>query len=307
MMASIQGISKIYGMLLRLFPRDFQVEFKQEMEDVFTASLEEAAKTSATLVVRACFFELFDLPVNLVVEHLSNLRKGNLMKNKSFEVGRSRAVLMAALGMLVGWVLINWVLINWVYHQDFWKSSENHLWMFYLASAINFTLPVILCGLMLGIVAGLGRRTFLRIVLWTAAGGILGYLVNIPVYNVAYNIYLRTAYLPSLETKWINLLSTLAVTCIYGFFNVAGLGFAFGGWKTGLKFAMIGLVAHAVGFLAGFFIFNSGLVYRVPLRYIGPSYIVYGIQGALAGGILGWFFGNKRQPEAGPLMGKSNA
>ncbi len=77
------------------------------MEDVFTANLEEAAKTGATLVVRACFFELFDLPVNLVVEHLSTLRKGNLMKNISFEVGRSRAVLMAALGMMVGWVLIN--------------------------------------------------------------------------------------------------------------------------------------------------------------------------------------------------------
>ena len=76
MMASIQGIAKIYGMLLRLFPRDFQNEFREEMEDVFTASLEEAAKTGTTLVVRACFFELFDLPVNLLVEHLSNLRKG---------------------------------------------------------------------------------------------------------------------------------------------------------------------------------------------------------------------------------------
>ncbi len=79
------------------------------MEDVFTANLEEAAKTGASLVIRACFFELFDLPGNLVVEHLSNLRKGNVMKTKSFEVGRSRVVLMAALGMMVGWVLINWV------------------------------------------------------------------------------------------------------------------------------------------------------------------------------------------------------
>jgi hypothetical protein len=35
----IWGVSKIYGMLLGLFPRDFQDEFKQEMENVFTASL----------------------------------------------------------------------------------------------------------------------------------------------------------------------------------------------------------------------------------------------------------------------------
>lgn len=306
-MALIQGIANIYGMLLRLFPRDFQNEFKEEMEDVFTATLEEAAKTNATLVIRACFYELFDLPGNLVVEHLSNLRKGKVMKTKSFEAGRSRAVLMAALGMMGGWLLINWVVINWLYRQDFWKSSENQLWMFYLAEAIHFTLPVILCGLMLGISAGVGRQVFLRIGLWTAAGGILGYLINIPVNNVVYYIYIRTAYLPSLETRWIYLLCTLVVTCIYGFFLGAGLGFAFGGWKTGLKFALIGLVAHAVGSLAGYFVYSTGFIYREPMRLIGPTYIMYGIQGALAGGILGWFFGKARQPEADSVMPKSTA
>jgi hypothetical protein len=306
MMASIQGVSKIYGMLLRLFPRDFQNEFKEEMEDVFNANLEDAAQTSVILVIRACLFELFDLPVNLVVEHLSNLRKGNLMKTTSFEISRTRVVLMAASGMMMGWVLIYWVLINWLFHQDFWKSSENRLWMYCLAEAINFTLPVILCGLMLGIAAGLGRRAFLRIGLWTAAGGILGYLVNIPIYNVVSNIYLRTAYLPSLETKWIYLLCTLAVTCIYGLFIGAGLGFAFGGWKTGLKFALIGLAAHAIGLLTGYFI-SSFLAHRVPLGNDGPSYIQYSIMGALAGGILGWFFGKERQPEADPVMRSGNA
>ena len=50
-MALIQSISKIYGMLLGLFPRDFQNEFKEEMEDVFTANLEEAAKTSAIFLI----------------------------------------------------------------------------------------------------------------------------------------------------------------------------------------------------------------------------------------------------------------
>ncbi len=307
MTASIQGVAKIYGILLRLFPRDFRNEFREEMEYVFTANLEEASKTGVALVVRACFFELFDLPGNLLVEHLSNLRKGNVMKTKPFEVSRSRVVLMAALGMMAGWLLINWVLVSWVYHQNFWNSYEIKTWMIYGAEAIHFTLPVILCGLMLGIAAGLGRRAFLRIGLCTAAGGILGFLVNIPVYNVVLNIYLRTAYLPSIKTKWIYLLCELAVACIYGFFSGAGLGFAFGGWKNGLKFGLIGLVAIAVGLLAGHFVFSSGLVYKMPLRIIGPSYIVYGLQGVLAGGILGWFFGKERQPEAAPVLGKSNA
>jgi hypothetical protein len=214
---------------------------------------------------------------------------------------------MAALGMMVGWVMINWVLINWVYRQNFWKSSQNQLWMFYVAGAIQYILPFILCGLMLGIAAGLGRRAFLRIALWTTAGGILGYLVNIPVNMVAFNIYLRTAYLPTRVTDLVSLFTNLAVACIYGFFTGAGLGFAFGGRKTVLKFALIGLVALTVGSMAGFFIYKSGLVYRMPLRMVGPSYIIYGIQGALAGGILGWFFGKERQPEADPVVPAGNA
>jgi hypothetical protein len=306
MTASIQGMAKIYGLLLCLFPRDFQNEFREEMGDVFTATLEEASKTGASLVVRACFFELFDLPGNLVVEHLSNLRKGKVMKTKSFEVGRSRAVLMAALGMMVGWLLTNWVLINWVYHQDFWKSSQNQQGLFYVAEAIQFTLSFILCGLMLGIAAGLGRRSFLRIGLWTAAGGILGYLVNIPVNMIALNIYLRTVYLPA-RADLVNLFWQLAMACIFGFFSGTGLGLAFGGWKTGLKYGLIGLAANAVGLLAGFLFFNSGLGYRMPLRIIEPSFIGYGIQGVLAGGILGWFFAKARQPQADPVMRSSNA
>jgi hypothetical protein len=301
MIALIQGISKIYSLLLRLFPRDFQKEFKEEMEDVFTANLEDAAKTSAILVVRACLFELFDLPVNLAVEHLSNLRKGNVMKTISFEVGRYRIVLMAALGMMVGWVLV-----SWGYRQFYWNKVEIQPWAFYLVEAIALTIPVILCGLMLGIAAGVERRAFLRIGLWAAAGGILGWLVNIPVKMVTSDIWIRTRYLQTAEKAPIDLLCLLAVMCIYGFFNGAGLGFAFGGWKTWLKFALIGLFAHAVGLLTGYFS-SSFLAHRVPLGNDGPSYIQYVFMGALAGGILGWFFGKGRQPEVDLVMGKSNA
>ena len=56
-----------------------------------------------------------------------------------------------------------------------------------------------------------------------------------------------------------------------------------------------------VGILAGYFIASS-------VRAISdPSYITWSIMGALAGGILGWFLGKERQPEADPVMGKSNA
>jgi hypothetical protein len=286
MTASIQGVAKIYGILLRLFPRDFQSEFKEEMEYVFTVNLEDAAKTGTTLVVRACFFELFDLPVNLLVEHLSNLRKGNVMKTKSFEVGRSRAVLMAALGMMVGWVLIDWV--------------ARYILPFELLTMILYSLPVVICGLMLGIAAGVGRRAFLRIGLWTAAGGMLGHLVTLPV-RMANSENLRRFASSSRDYNISFMIGLVVVMCIYGLFYGAGLGFAFGGWKASIKFALIGLVANAVGILAGYFIASS-------VRGISdPSYITWSIMGALAGGILGWFFGKERQPEADPVMGKSNA
>ena len=227
------------------------------------------------------------------------------MKTLSYEVGRSRAVLMAALGMMVSWVLISWVVNNWVYSHNSWMS--NRLWIVYVAEAIRYTLPVIFCGLMLGIAASSGRRAFLRIGLWTVVGGILGYLVNITVSMITSDIILRTMYLPSRETNLINLLIALAVTIIYGFFNGAGLGFAIGGWKSCLKFALVYLVANAVGLLAVYFIFLSDFAYTVPLGPYGTSYIVYGIQGALAGGIIGWLFVKERQPNADPLMRTGNA
>jgi hypothetical protein len=300
MMALIQGVAKIYGVLLRLFPQDFQNEYKEEMEDVFTATLEDAAETSATLVVRAFFFELFDLPVNLLVEHLAKLRKENNMKAFSYEVGRSRAALMAALGMMVGWVLMN------VEGQYFFHSLAQLLrpWEFDLAQMIVYTLPVVLCGMMLGIAAGVDGHAFLRIGLWAAAGGILGHLVNVPIRMVNTGILARATTLPQWESELVGILTLLAVMCTYGFFNGAGLGFAFGGWKGCIKFALIGLIANAVGILAGYFI-ASGVSSRV-YPYLGfqPSYITWSIMGALAGGILGWFFGKERQPEA-EIMGKS--
>jgi hypothetical protein len=299
-MDSIQALAKIYGLLLHLFPRDFQNEFKQEMVDVFTASLADAAQTGTTLVVRACFFELFDLPVNLLVEHLSALRKGNLMETFSYEFNRSRAVLMAALGMMVGWVLIN--MEGQYLHT---LAQIVPYWALDLLQTIVYTVPVVLCGMLLGIAAGVGRPAFLRIGVWTAAGGILGHLVTFPIRMVNTVILASAATYPQWENDIVGILTLLAVICTYGFFNGAGLGFAFGGWKACKKFALIGLAANAVGILAGYFT-SSGMP---PLEYLGyylPAYITWSIMGALAGGILGWFLGKEKQPGPDTVMRAGN-
>jgi hypothetical protein len=290
-MASIQGLAKIYDMLLHLFPHDFQHEFKQEMVDVFTTNLTDAAKTGTTLVVRACFFELCDLPVNLLVEHLSALRKGNIMQTFSYEFSRSRAVLMAALGMMAGWVLIN---VEGQYVQALFLILPS--WALDLLQTIVFTVPVVLCGLMLGVAAGVGRRAFLRIGIWTAAGGILGHLVTFPIRMFNTAMLARVATYAQWEVDMVGIFALLAVMCTYGLFNGAGLGFAFGGWKACQKFALIGLAGNAVGVLAGYFISTS--VGNGVYQFLGlqPSYITWSIMGALAGGILGWFFGKEKQP-----------
>ena len=300
-MASIQGLAKIYGLLLHLFPRDFQHEFKQEMVDVFTANLAEAAQAGTTLVVRACFFELCDLPVNLLAENLSALQKGNIMETFSFEFSRSRAVLMAALGMLVGWVLIN---VEGQFVQTLFLILPS--WALDLLQTIVFTVPVVLCGMMLGVAAGVAQRAFLRIGVWTAAGGILGHLVNFPIRMVNTVILARAATYPQWQVNMVGILTLLAVMCTYGFFNGAGLGFAFGGWKACKKFALIGLAGNAVGVLAGYFISTS--VGNGVYQFLGlqPSYITWSIMGTLAGGILGWFFGKEKQPVPDTAMQAGN-
>jgi MFS family permease len=165
-----------------------------------------------------------------------------------------------------------------------------------LLQMIVYSLPVVLCGLMLGVAAGVGgRRAFLRIVVWTAAGGILGHLVTFPIrmFNTALVAWAGTH--PQWESVAFGMLPFLAVMCTYGFFNGAGLGFAFGGWQACKKFALIGLAAYSVGSLAGNYI--SLITPR--LVYLGdylPANITWSVIGALAGGILGWFFGKEKQP-----------
>jgi membrane protein YqaA with SNARE-associated domain len=44
-----------------------------------------------------------------------------------------------------------------------------------------------------------------------------------------------------------------------------------------------------------------------PYLVFEPSYITWSIMGALAGGILGWFLGKEKQPEAKLVRRESNA
>ncbi|HTX90658.1 MAG TPA: hypothetical protein VMC09_05510 [Anaerolineales bacterium] len=295
--------SIIYGVLLGLFPRDFQREFKAEMEGVFAASLEESWKTDMILFARICLFELFDLPANLLIVHLSRLRKGIVMQALTSGTRRITAVLLAALSMGFGWVVIA------LAYQYARALGQDNYRMGDFVVLLAYIVPIALCGLVLGIVAGVDRRTFLRIGLWTTAGGIFGFLADVPVRMINSRILARIVtqnWIPW-PSQWYNwviyYLCMMAVTGTYGFFSCGGLGLAFGGWKACKRFALFGLLANAFGITLASLIStgantlssSSSQVLRTiafSRFYMSTSpYLNAAVLGFLVGGALGWFFG----------------
>ena len=66
----------VYSQWLRLYPRHFRTTFAVEMQDVFTMSMADAAQQGITPTIRILMRELGDLPVNLILEHVYERRKG---------------------------------------------------------------------------------------------------------------------------------------------------------------------------------------------------------------------------------------
>ena len=54
---------------LRLYPVEFQVQFAEEMQAVFSAQLSDAAQGGLVAVVKTCGRELLDLPASVAREH----------------------------------------------------------------------------------------------------------------------------------------------------------------------------------------------------------------------------------------------
>lgn len=59
-------LSCLYAIILRLYPPDFRREFAEEMQDVFSEALQEAAEPGGISPTRLLLRELADLPANLV-------------------------------------------------------------------------------------------------------------------------------------------------------------------------------------------------------------------------------------------------
>jgi hypothetical protein len=63
-------LARLYGWLLRLYPRAFRAEFADEMLDVFRQAVQDAARIGAAPAAMVLLRELADFPFNLLLEHL---------------------------------------------------------------------------------------------------------------------------------------------------------------------------------------------------------------------------------------------
>ena len=80
---SIPLLTRLYALVLRLYPRRFRAEFGEEMRAVFEDSVAEAVERGGWALVAVCWRELRDWPMALSREHWADL------KNKKNEADMS--------------------------------------------------------------------------------------------------------------------------------------------------------------------------------------------------------------------------
>ncbi len=85
---SILLLTRLYALLLRLYPRRFRAEFAEEMLAVFAAAVMEAAAHGSATVALVCWRELRDWPTALSREHWADLKKKKNEANMSASTER---------------------------------------------------------------------------------------------------------------------------------------------------------------------------------------------------------------------------
>ena len=80
----LRFINILYGQLIRLFSRDFQAEFGEELQGVFSTMMGAAARRGKLALSMACLQELRDFPILLI--------RTNLEKNQMTQYRRGLAL-----------------------------------------------------------------------------------------------------------------------------------------------------------------------------------------------------------------------
>jgi hypothetical protein len=296
----------VYGGLLRLYPREFQLEFRGEMQGVFESAVKEAIRTGRLALLQLFFFEMVDFPVNLVIEHVSQWRKEWSMKDTRHRIRPSRSAAMGALGLgignliaILGYTYTYLIFPRWYYRTDF-GALINNLRDLIPPPALASAFTSALLGLMLCLSISASARITLRACLLMAGFEVVAVLVYhlITRYTSLQSIF--SNQFQSLNGYWDDIALALWGAIIIlpdGLFTGAGLGLATGGWKSCWRTALKGMLAYGFGMAVGLMFYqlwlSSGKLIGVTTH---PMLVISNcISGIISGGILGWLWGRERE------------
>lgn len=77
---SLQFLSRVYGMLLGLYPHNYLEEYREELQAVFDLSLQEAARKGRCGIAAVAMRELLGLPGAILCEHQRQRRRNRRVK-----------------------------------------------------------------------------------------------------------------------------------------------------------------------------------------------------------------------------------
>jgi hypothetical protein len=100
-------IAQIYGGLIKLYPLEFQKEFGEELQVVFSTMVGTAARKSKQALVLTCLQELCDFPILLVRTHLD---ENNMLK--IFHSQPTRFAFRGAVGYSLGFAFVYFFLLG---------------------------------------------------------------------------------------------------------------------------------------------------------------------------------------------------
>jgi len=80
---SLQWMAALYSALIRLYPREFRLEFEDELHSVFMALAQDAASAGALALTVFCLRELRDFPINLIRTHLEKNPMSRILDSES--------------------------------------------------------------------------------------------------------------------------------------------------------------------------------------------------------------------------------
>lgn len=143
-------IKRVYELLIRLFPSEFQAEFGEELHIVFSAMVGTAARKGMLALAAACIEELRDFPILLVREHLERRSMHKLFRSQSVRFAfRGAAVFSLGLIMIVA---LSYIFSYWLtpltiqYGSSDWRNMLSPLAQNCLVSVAGGLLFALLFG-----------------------------------------------------------------------------------------------------------------------------------------------------------------